>query len=195
MSDLAHDLAHDLAPGTPAAPAVALPTERLLSASLLLAPTAYLAVDCSYAVQGWDHGPTAAAHLLAAALYGLAALALVGLVRGRVQAVVLVIAVLGVIGNAGVAENSLHVAFGGKDLFDADGAANVFKMMGFFFPLTFLVVAFALRRRAAAWWPPLLVLGALLFPVAHVANISWLAIIDGIIMLAALGSCRQAVRP
>jgi hypothetical protein len=189
------DLAHDLASTSPAAPAVAAPTERLLAASLLLAPVTYLAVDCSYAVQGWDHGPTAAAHLLAAAVYGLAALALVRLVRGWPQAVLLVVAVLGVIGNAGVAENSLHIALGGNDLFEADGPANVFKTMGFFFPLTFVVAAVALRRRAAAWWPPLLVVGALLFPVAHVGNISWLAIIDGLVMLAALGSCRQAVRP
>lgn len=188
------DLTHDLAPHQPAAPAVAPPTERFLTASLVLAPLAYLAVDCSYAVQGWDHGPTAATHLLAAALYGVAALALVRLVHGRTQAVLLAVAVLGMIGNAGVAENTLHIALGGNDLFEADGPANVFKMMGFFFPLTFLLAAVALRRRAAAWWPPLLAVGALLFPVAHVANIDWLAVVDGLVLLAALGSCRQAVR-
>lgn len=191
MSDLAHDLAHD---PEPTALAVAAPTERLLAASLLLAPIAYLAVDCSYAVQGWHHGPTAAAHLLAAVLYGLAAIKLVSLVRGWPQALLLVVAILGVVGNAGVADNTLHIALGGSDVFEADGPANVFKTMGFFFPLTFVIAAVALRRRAAAWWPPLLIVGALLFPVAHVANISWLAIVDGLLMLAALGSCRQAVR-
>ncbi|UDY22896.1 hypothetical protein [Nocardioides sp. Kera G14] len=61
-------------------------------------------------------------------------------------------------------------------------------MLGFFFPLTFLVGAVALRRRTPVWWAPLLVLGAVIFPVAHVANISWLAIVDGVIMLAVLGS-------
>lgn len=186
-------------PATPhTTPRAVLPDDadlalRVLDASLLLAPLAYLAVDCSYAVRGWDDGPTAALHIVAAALYGLAALRLVTLTRGRVQAALLVIAVLGMIGNAGVGENTLHVALGGNDLFEADGPANVFKSLGFFFPLTFLVAAAALRRRTPTWWPPLLALGAALFPVAHVANISWLAVLDGGIMLVALGSCARVV--
>ncbi len=187
MSDLAHDT-------TQATATVAAPTERLLDASLLLAPIAYLAVDCSYAVRGWDDGATASLHVLAAALYGLAAIKLVTLVRGWPQAVLLVVALLGVVGNAGVGENTLHVALGGNDLFDADGPANLFKAMGFFFPLTFVIAAVALRRRAATWWSTTLVLGAVLFPVAHVANISWLTIVDGLVLLLALGSCRQAIR-
>jgi hypothetical protein len=166
----------------------------LLDATLLLAPLAYLAVDCSYAVRGWDDEPTAALHILAAGLYGLAALKLVSLTRGRAQAVLLVVAVLGIIGNAGVGENTLHIATGGNDLFDEHGAANLFKTMGFFFPLTFLIAAVALRRRTPPWWSALLALGAVLFPVAHVANISWLAIVDAIVMLAALGTCTAMVR-
>jgi hypothetical protein len=166
-----------------------MPTLRLLDSALLVAPLAYLALDCSYAVRGWDDGPTAALHIIAAALYGLAALRLVSLTRGRVQAVLLVVAVLGMIGNAGVGENTLHIALGGNDLFDQNGPANLFKTMGFFFPLTFLITALALRRRTPAWWSPLLALGAVLFPVAHVANISWLAIIDALLMLVTLGSC------
>jgi hypothetical protein len=172
----------------------AAPTERLLNASLLLAPLAYLAVDSSYAVRGWDDGPTAAMHVIAAALYGLAAIKLVSLTRGRTQAILLVVAVLGIVGNAGVGENTMHVALGGNDLFDADGPANVFKTMGFFFPLTFLISALALRTRTPSWWSALLVLGAALFPVAHVANIAWLAIVDGVLMLLALGMCTRVLR-
>jgi hypothetical protein len=171
------------------------PTRRLLDASLLLAPLAYLAIDCSYAVRGWDDGPTAALHILAAALYGLAALGLVALIRGRAQALLLVVAVLGLVGNAGVGQNTLHVALGGNDLFDEGGPANVFKTMGFFFPLTFLLAAWFLRRRSPWWWSPLLAVGAILFPIAHVANISWLAILDALVMLAALGTCKAVVRP
>lgn len=184
------DLAPDLEPSLQ----LATPTGRVLDASLLLAPLVYLAVDASYAVRGWDDGPTAAFHIVAAGLYGLAAIRLVTLVRGWPQAVLLVVALLGVVGNAGVGDNTLHIALGGNDLFDADGPANVFKTMGFFFPLTFLIAAVGLRPRAATWWPPLLVVGAVLFPAAHVANISWLAIFDGLVMLVALGSCRRAVR-
>jgi hypothetical protein len=170
------------------------PIRRVLDACLLLAPLAYLAVDCSYAVRGWDDGTTAALHILAAALYGLAALSVVSLIRGRAQAVLLVVAVLGLVGNAGVGENSLHIALGGNDLFNEGGPANVFKTMGFFFPLTFLLAAVFLRRRYPSWWSPLLALGAVLFPIAHVANISWLAIIDALVMLAALGTCMALIR-
>lgn len=172
---------------------VAAPTERLLDAALLLGPLAYLVVDCSYAVRGWNDGPTAAMHLIAAALYGVAAIRLVSLTRGRIQALLLVVTVLGIIGNAGVGDNTLHVALGGNDLFDEQGPANVFKTMGFF-PLTFLLAAVSLRRRTPLWWPPVLVLGAVLFPLAHVANISWLAIVDALVMLAALGTCTRVVR-
>jgi hypothetical protein len=184
----------DLADITLTAPKVAAPTERLLDASLLLGPLAYLAVDCSYAVRGWSDGPTAAMHIVAAAIYGLTAVKLVSSTRGRAQALLLLVALLGIIGNAGVGENTLHIALGGNDLFDADGPANVFKTMGFFFPLTFLIAAFALRHRAARWWAPLLILGAVLFPIAHVANISWLAVVDGLVMLLALGTFKQVLR-
>jgi hypothetical protein len=169
-------------------------TRRLLDAALLVAPLAYLALDCSYAVRGWDDGPTAALHIVAAALYGLAALKLVTLVQGRTQALLLVVAVLGVVGNAGVGENTLHVALGGNDLFHENGPAAVFKTMGFFFPLTFLLAAVSLRRRTPAWWPPLLALAAVLYPVAHVANISWLAVVDAVLMLVALGVGASVVR-
>jgi hypothetical protein len=170
------------------------PARRLLGASLLLGPLAYLALDCSYAVRGWNDGPTSALHLIAAALYGLTALTLVTLARGRLQALLLVVAVLGVIGNAGVGENTLHIALGGNDLFDEQGPANVFKTMGFFFPLTFLLAAFSLRRRTPPWWSPLLALGAVVFPIAHVGNISSLAILDAVVMLVALGTCTSFMR-
>lgn len=179
---------------TPLTTDVDRPVDRLLTASLLLAPLAYLALDCTYAVRGWDDATTGALHVLAAALYGIAAIKLVSLSSGRLQAVLLVVGLLGVVGNAGVGENTLHVGLGGNDLFDESGAANVFKTLGFFFPLTFVLAAVSLWRRTPTWWPPLLVLGAVLFPAAHVANISWLAIVDGGIMLAALGTCASVVR-
>jgi hypothetical protein len=175
-------------------PEATAPAERLLDAALLLGPLGYLAVDCSYAVRGWNDGPTAALHIVAAALYGLTALQLVSLVRRRAQALLLVVAVLGLVGNAGVGENTLHVALGGNDLFDESGPANLFKTMGFFFPLTFLLAALALRSRTPRWWTPLLALGAVLFPIAHVGNISWLAVVDALVMLLALGTCKRSLR-
>ncbi len=67
----------------PAPEVVAGPTARLLDTSLLLGPLAYLAADCSYAARGWNDGPTAAMHIVAAAIYGLTAVKLVSLTRGQ----------------------------------------------------------------------------------------------------------------
>lgn len=170
------------------------PAGRLLTVCLVLGPLGFLALDTSYAARGWWDAWTGMAHILAAAVYGLTALALVGLTRGRLQAVLLVIAVIGIVGNAGVGDDTLHVGLGGNDLFDEQGPANLWKMLGFFFPLTFLLGALALRRRTPLWWAPLLVAGAVVFPIAHVANISWLAILDGVLMLAALGSLPRVLR-
>ena len=168
-----------ITPGTPVA--------ALLDSSLLLGPLAYLLLDALYAARGWWDAPTGALHIVVAALYGLTALRLVTLTRGRLQAVLLVVAMLGVVGNAGVGEDVLHVGLGGNDLFAEDGPANLFKVMGFFFPLTFLLAAAGLRSRVPGWVAGLLAVGAVLFPVAHVANIAWLAITDGVIMVLALG--------
>ena len=60
--------------------------------------------------------------------------------------------------------------------------------MGFFFPLTLLLGAVALRGLVPLWNAALLALGAVLFPVAHVDNISWLAIVDALVLVVALGS-------
>lgn len=171
------------------------PLQRLLEGALLAAPLGYLMLDCAYAARGWGDGATGGAHVLAAALYGIAALALVTLARGRAQVVLLVVAMLGVVGNAAVGVNIMHLALGGIDLFQKGGVAGLFKILGSFFPLTFLIAAIVVRERTPRWWPPLRALGALLFPVAHVANISWLAIVDGVVMLAGLGSLPRLLRP
>jgi hypothetical protein len=168
-----------LIPGTP--------TARLLNAALVLGPLAYLFLDCTYASRGWWDAQTGALHVVAAALYGVTAIRLVTLAEGRLQAVLVVVAMLGVVGNAGVGDNTLHVGLGGNDLFMEDGPANLFKTMGFFFPLTLLLAAVAVRKRAPGWVAALLAVGALLFPVAHVLNLSWLAILEGVLLVLALG--------
>lgn len=187
------DTASTLAPEAPTI-GTTTPAGRLLSASLVVGPLAFLALDCTYAARGWWDASTGAAHILVAAVYGLTAVKLVTLTRGRVQALLLVVAMLGIVGNAGVGDDTLHVGLGGNDLFHEGGPANLFKMMGFFFPATFLLAAVALWRRTPQWWGPLLAVGAILFPVAHVQNIAWLAILDAVVMLAALGSLGPVLR-
>jgi hypothetical protein len=168
-----------LIPGTPIA--------RLLDVSLLLGPLAYLFLDSTYGARGWWDAEAGALHVVVAALYGLTALRLVTLASGRLQAVFAVVMVLGIVGNAGVGQDALSVGLGGIDLFMEDGPANVFKSMGFFFPLTLLLGAVALRGRVPAWTWLTLVAAALAFPVAHVQNIAWLAIADAVAVVLALG--------
>lgn len=168
-----------LQPGTP--------TSALLDLSLIFGPLCYLFLDTTYAVRGWWDAPTGALHVVVAGIYALTALRLVAIARGRLQAVLLVVAVFGVVGNAGVGFDTIQVGLGGLDLYQENGAANVLKVLGFFFPLTLLLGAVALRGRVPTWQPLLLGIGALVFPVAHVADIAWLAILDAVLVVLALG--------
>jgi hypothetical protein len=163
------------------------PTAALLNASLIIGPLCYLFLDTTYAVRGWWDAPTGALHVVVAGIYGVTAMRLVTLAVGRLQAVLLVVALFGVVGNAGVGFDAVQVGLGGKDLFELDGAADVLKVLGFFFPLTLLLSAVALRGRVPTWLTVLLAVAALIFPVAHVGNISWLAIIDAVLVVVALG--------
>ena len=163
------------------------PTTKLLNAALIFGPLAYLFLDCTYATRGWWDAQTGALHIVVAAVYGITAIRLVTLAEGRLQAVLLVVAMLGVVGNAGVGDDTLHVGLGGNDLFQEDGPANLFKAMGFFFPLTLLLTVAAIWKRVPVWVSALLAVGALAFPVAHVQNIAWLAILDGVVLVLALG--------
>ena len=169
-----------LVPHTPAA--------ALLNASLIFGPLAFLFLDLTYSVRGWWDAPTGLVHILAAAAYGVTALRLVTLARGRLQALLLVVAVLGVVGNAGVGDDTMHVGLGGNDLFREDAAvAHLWSLVGFFFPLTLLIAAVALWPLVPRWIPVLVAIGAVVFPVAHVWNVSWLAILDALVMVVALG--------
>ena len=163
------------------------PTAALLDASLVFGPLCYLLLDASYAVRGWWDAPTGALHVVVAGLYALTAVRLVLFARGRLQAVLLVVAMFGVVGNAGVGYDAVQVGLGGNDLFQLDGAANVLKVLGFCFPLTLLLAAVALRGRVPGWHTVLLGVAAVLFPLAHVRNISWLAILDALLLVVALG--------
>jgi hypothetical protein len=168
-----------LVPHTPAA--------AVLNASLVFGPVAYLFLDSTYAVRGWWDAQTGALHIVVAALYGVTAIRLVTLTRGRLQALLVVVAMLGVVGNGGVGDDTLHVGLGGNDLFMEGGPADLFKTMGFFFPLTLLLAAIGTWGRVPTWNSVLLAVGAVLFPVAHVQNLSWLAIVDAVVLVLALG--------
>jgi hypothetical protein len=56
------------------------------------------------------------------------------------------------------------------------------------FPLTVLLAAYALRRAQPAWIVGVLAVAGLVWPVAHIANIAWLAVLVNAALVKALGA-------
>ena len=164
------------------------PVDRVLTASLLVAPVVYLIADILYASRGWDDPTAAVFHVLGAIGYALVLLRLVAWADGVPAAVLLVVGVLGAAGNVAYGFNTIHVALGDTDLVDATGAATLIKPLGLCFPLTLLLGAVVLRRIVPAWAAGLLAAAALAWPVAHIANIGWLAVAVNAALVTAFGT-------
>jgi len=167
------------------------PTSRLLTLFLVVAPVTYLLADFLYAVRGWDDPTAAVFHVLGAVGYSFALLAIVAMLdqRSTGAAVVLFVSMVGVAGNVAYGFNTIHVALGDTDLVDASGAATLIKPLGLFFPLALLLGAVALRRSAVSQpWVAVLLGGAgLVWPIAHIANIGWLAVVVNLALVVSLG--------
>jgi hypothetical protein len=157
------------------------PLQRLLTWSLLVAPAVYLIADVLYATRGWDDPTAGAIHVLAA----------VG--DGPLAAALLLVGVFGAAGDVAYGFNTIHVSLGDTDLVDATGAAVLIKPLGLCFPLTLLLGAVMLRRKAPAWAVALVAVGGLLWPGAHIANIGWLAILINALLTAAFGAVAVAL--
>ena len=164
------------------------PTDRLLTGSLLVAPLIYLAADLLYALRGWDDPAAGVLHVLGATGYVLVLFHAVGRARGAFAAVLLVVGALGAAGNIGYGFNTLHVALGDTDLNDASGAATLIKVLGLCFPLSLLLIAVLLRREriGATWAAAAVGVAAIGWPVAHIANVGWLAVLVNVLLVAAL---------
>jgi hypothetical protein len=177
--------------GPPAATMPAMtstPTERVLTASLVVAPVIYLIADLLYATRGWDDPTAGVVHVLAAVGYTLVMFRLVTLGSGPLAAVLLVVGALGAAGDVAYGFNTIHVSLGDTNLVDATGAAVLIKPLGLCFPLTLLLGAAALRRIAPAWTVALLAVSAIAWPVAHIANIGWLAVAVNVALVVGFGS-------
>lgn len=159
--------------------------DRLLTASLFFAPIIYLIADSLYAIRGWADPTAAIVHVLGAIAYTFVLLRVTTWSDGALAASLLVVGALGVAGNVAYGFNTIHVSLGDTDLVDASGAAVIIKPLGLFFPLMLLLAAVALRRTAALWVVLLLAAAAIAWPVAHIANIGWLAVV---VNLALVGS-------
>jgi hypothetical protein len=161
------------------------PVDRLLTASMFTAPLIYLIADSLYAARGWDDSVAAVFHVLGAIAYTFVLLRLVTWSDGGLAAALLFVGAVGVAGNVAYGFNTIHVSLGDTDLVDATGAATLIKPLGLCFPLMLLLAAAALRRTAARWSVALLAVAAVAWPVAHIGNIGWLAVVvNGCLVVA-----------
>jgi hypothetical protein len=169
------------------------PSERVLTGSLFVAPVVYLIADFLYATRGWSDPTAAVFHVFGAVAYTLVMFRLVTLGHGPLAAILLVVGVLGAAGNVAYGFNTIHVSLGDTDLVDATGAAVVIKPLGLCFPLTLLLGALVLRGRSPMWTVVLLAVSALAWPVAHIANIGWLAVLVNVGLVAVFGTVAVAL--
>lgn len=166
------------------------PVDRMLSAALVVAPVLFLAADAVYASQGWESAMGGVLHVLGAIGYGVLVLRLATWIPGGswLTAGLLLTAVAGGIGNAAFGFEAIHQSFGDAPLVDRNGAAALIKPLGLLFPLSLALVALAVhqlgrRRNAVA-----ILIAALLWPVAHIANVAPLAVGVNVVLVVALGT-------
>jgi hypothetical protein len=91
--------------------------------------------------------------------------------------VLLFIGAFGVAGNVAYGFNTIHVSLGDTDLVDTAGAATLIKPLGLCFPLMLLLTAATLRGTRNVWISAVLAVAGVAWPVAHIANIAWLAVL------------------
>jgi hypothetical protein len=89
-----------------------------------------------------------------------------------------------VAGSVAYGFNTIHVSLGDTDLVDASGAAVLIKPLGLCFPLMLLLCAVALRRSTARWATVSIAVAAVAWPIAHIANIGWLAVAVNVALVA-----------
>jgi hypothetical protein len=175
------------------------PVDRLLTAFLIIGPVVYLVADVLYAVRGWNDPAAAVVHVLGAIGYTVVALRVITWSSGVLAAVLLLVGVAGAAGNVAYGFNTIHVSLGDTDLVDADGAATLIKPLGLLFPLTLLLAVVALRRTAPIRLTAPLAVAAIAWPVAHIANIGWLAVVVNVVLVAVFAAlaltASQAVVP
>jgi hypothetical protein len=182
---------------THTAPVTVRPTDRataeqrLLLASLLVAPVAYLAADTTFAARGWQSdGTGGVVAVLAGILYGVLALQIAGWLPSTawLRAAIVLVSLLGVAGNVAYGFDAIHVALGDTSFVDRSGAATLIKPLGLCFPLCLALLAAALVRLGARWQGVLVLLGALVFPVAHIGNFPALAIAGHVALVLGFAS-------
>lgn len=172
------------------------PTDRMLTATLLVAPVLLLAADTLYAVQGWDDPVAGVLHVLGAVAYGLVVLRVAAWLPGGsgLAATLVLTAVAGAVGNAAYGFDAIHQSLGDVSLVDQSGAAVLIKPLGLVFPLSLALVALGLHRLGHRPSAVLALAAAVGWPVAHIANIGALAVVVNVLLVVALGSVAWGAR-
>jgi hypothetical protein len=175
---------------TTAAPPATTPTDRLLTGALVVAPLVYLAADSTYAARGWDSGAGGVIHVLGAIAYGFVVLRIASWLprQSRLAAWILLTGLIGLVGNAAYGFEAIHMSLGDVQLVDRSGAANLIKPLGLFFPISFALVAVALLRLGQRWQGVLVLVAMVAWPVAHIGNLSAVAVPVNVALVVALGS-------
>ena len=171
-------------------------TDRMLTAALVLAPVLYLAADAVYAFQGWDSGIAGVLQVLGAIGYGILVLRVATWIPGGswLTTGLVLTAVAGAVGNAAYGFEAIHESFGDTALVDRDGAAILIKPLGLLFPLSLALVAVAMHRLGRRGPAVAVLVAAVLWPVAHIANIAPLAVAVNVVLVVALGSSASVDR-
>jgi hypothetical protein len=164
--------------------------QRLLTASLLVAPVGYVAADTTYAARGWEDPTAGVLQVLSSIVYGLVFLRVAGWLApaARLRAAIVLAGLVGMAGSVAYGFDTIHMSLGDTQLVDQPGAANLIKPLGLFFPLAFALVAAALVRLGARWQGGLVLVAALAWPVAHIGNIAPLAVALNVALVLGLGS-------
>ena len=177
---------------TASLPTTAHPTleQRLLTASLLVAPVGFLAADTTYAARGWEDATAGVLHVLASIVYALVFLRVAAWLTpaSRLRAALVVVGLVGMAGSVAYGFDTIHMSLGDAQLVDQPGAANLIKPLGLFFPLALALVAAALVRLRARWQGGLVLLASLAWPVGHIANIAPLCVAVNVGLVLALGT-------
>jgi hypothetical protein len=177
--------APDLLTADPAAP-----TERLLTASLVVAPVIYLAADSAYAARGWDDPSAGVLHVLGAITYAFVVLRVASWLprESLLRAAVVLTGMIGMAGNVAYGFDTIHTSLGDAKLVDQPGAANLIKPLGLFFPLSLALLAWGIARLGHRWQAVVVLVAAIVWPVAHIGNVATVAVAVDVALVLAFGS-------
>jgi hypothetical protein len=166
------------------------PTDKILTAALLVAPLISLAADSTYAARGWDDATAGVLHVLGAISYGFVVLRIATWLpaTSRLAAAITVTGLIGLAGNVAYGFETIHQSLGDIELVDRTGAANIIKPIGLFFPLSFALIALALYRLRLPRQALLVLIAIIVWPIAHIANVAPVAVAVNVILVVAFGS-------